>query len=64
MHLLPSAVIVGLLLVMTVHGGRAIAGDLRRRRRRWLWALAGTLATLAGIAALALLVLYTGLLRD
>jgi hypothetical protein len=62
MHLLPSAVIVGLLLVMTVHGGRAIAGDLRRRR--WLWALAGTLATLAGIAALALLVLYTGLLRD
>ena len=61
MWLLPSLLIWAVVALIAVHGIRAVIGDLRQRR--WLWALAGTLATAAGLAALALLILYTGALR-
>jgi len=61
MDLVPSLLVWAVALLIAVCGARAAIGDVRQRR--WLWALAGTLATLAGVAALALLVLYTGLLR-
>lgn len=52
MWMVPALVVFGLLLAVLVCGARAVVHDLRARR--WVWALAGTVATLTGAGALVL----------
>ena len=52
MWLMPALVVGALLIAILACGIRAVARDVRERR--WLWALAGTGATLAGFVAVAL----------
>jgi hypothetical protein len=49
MWMVPALVIVGLLATVLACGARAVWHDLRARR--WVWALAGTLATVTGTGA-------------
>lgn len=59
MWMMPALVTVALLLAIAVCGMRAVWHDLRARR--WLWALAGTIAAVAGFGALLLVVSYAGI---
>jgi hypothetical protein len=59
MWMLPALVTVALLLAIFVCGARAVSRDLRERR--WLWALAGTVATVTGLGALLLVVSFAGI---
>ena len=59
MWIMPAVVIVGLLLTLVVCGTRAVLGDLRARR--WIWALAGTIATVVGTGALVLVVSHASM---
>lgn len=59
MWMLPALVTVSLLLAILVCGARAVWRDLRARR--WLWALAGTIATVTGLGTLLLVVSYAGI---
>ena len=59
MWIMPAVVIVALLLKVVVCGARAVIGDLRARR--WLWALAGTIATITGTGALLLVTSFASL---
>lgn len=59
MWILPALITVALLLAIFVCGVRAVWSDLRARR--WLWALAGTIATVAGFGALLLVVSFAGI---
>ena len=59
MWIMPAVVIVALLLTVIVCGARAVIGDLRARR--WLWALAGTIATITGTGALLLVTSFASL---
>lgn len=59
MWIVPSLVVVALLLAIVACGARAVWNDLRARR--WFWALAGTIATVAGFGALALVVSFAGI---
>jgi hypothetical protein len=52
MWLLPALIVGALLIMILACGIRAVWRDLGERR--WLWALAGTLATAAGFVAVAL----------
>jgi hypothetical protein len=52
MWLMPALTVFALLGAILACGFRAVWRDLRDRR--WLWALAGTLATLASLVAVAL----------
>ena len=54
MWMVPALVTMGLLLAIGLCGVRAVWNDLRARR--WLWALAGTVATVTGFGALLLVV--------
>jgi hypothetical protein len=57
--MIPALVTVALLLVIFVCGARAVLHDLRAHR--WLWALAGTIATAVGLGALVLVVSFAGI---
>ena len=59
MWMVPAAVTVGLLLTVFVCGARAVVNDLRARR--WIWALAGTIATAAGTGAVVLVVSHASM---
>jgi hypothetical protein len=59
MWMLPALVTAALLLAIVLCGARAVWHDLRARR--WLWALAGTVATVTGLGALLLVVSYAGI---
>ena len=59
MWIMPAVMIVALLLTVIVCGARAVIGDLRARR--WLWALAGTIATITGTGALLLVTSFASL---
>ena len=59
MWIMPAVVIVALLLTVFLCGARAVVGDLRARR--WIWALAGTVATVAGTGAVILVVTHASL---
>lgn len=59
MWMMPALVTVALILVVLACGVRAVWHDLRARR--WLWALAGTIATLSGLGALVLVVSFAGI---
>ena len=56
MWMVPALVTMGLLLAIGLCGVRAVWNDLRARR--WLWALAGTVATVTGFGALLLVVSF------
>jgi hypothetical protein len=57
--MLPAVIICTLLLAVFVCGARAVVVDLRARR--WIWALAGTVATVTGTGALLLVVTHASL---
>jgi len=57
MYMMPALVTMGLLLAIGLCGVRAVWNDLRARR--WLWALAGTIATVTGFGALLLVVSFS-----
>lgn len=59
MWMMPAVIVVGLLLAVLVCGFRAVVNDLRARR--WLWALAGTVATVTGTGALVLVVTHASM---
>ncbi|HEY6817501.1 MAG TPA: hypothetical protein VI168_18345 [Croceibacterium sp.] len=59
MWIMPAVVIVGLLLTLVVCGARAVLNDLRARR--WIWALAGTIATVTGTGAAILVASFASL---
>ena len=59
MWIMPAVIIVALVLAVVVCGARAVIADLRARR--WLWALAGTIATVTGTGALVLVVSHASL---
>ncbi len=59
MWMMPAIVTVALLLAIFICGARAVRQDLRARR--WLWALAGTVATVVGFGALLLVVSFAGI---
>ena len=59
MWMMPAIVTVALLLAIFICGARAVWHDLRARR--WLWALVGTIATVAGFGALLLVVSFAGI---
>jgi hypothetical protein len=59
MWMVPAVVIVGVLLTVFVCGARAVVADLRARR--WLWALAGAIATAVGTGAVLLVVSHASL---
>lgn len=59
MWIMPAVIVVALLLTVLVCGLRAVVHDVRARR--WLWALAGTIATVTGTGALALVVSHASL---
>jgi hypothetical protein len=59
MWMVPALVTGALLLAILVCGARAVWHDLSARR--WLWALAGTVATLSGFGALLLVVSFAGI---
>lgn len=58
MWIVPALVTCALLLAIFVCGARAVWQDLRARR--WLWALAGAIATVAGVGSLLLVVSFAG----
>lgn len=58
MWMVPALVTGALLLAIVVCGARSVWHDVRARR--WLWALAGTAATLAGAGSLLLVVSFAG----
>jgi len=58
MWIMPALVTVALLLAIFACGARAVWHDLRARR--WLWALAGTIATVVSLGALLLVVSFAG----
>ena len=59
MWMLPALITVALLLAIAACGARAVWRDVREGR--WLWAIAGTIATVAGLGALLLVVSYAGI---
>jgi len=59
MWMLPALIIVTVFLTVVLCGARAVIADLRARR--WLWALAGTIATAAGTGAVALVVSHASM---
>jgi hypothetical protein len=59
MWMVPALVTVGLLVAVLVCGVRAVWQDLRTRR--WIWALAGTIATVTGAGALLLVVSHASM---
>lgn len=59
MWMMPAIVTIALLLAIFICGARAVWHDLRAGR--WLWALAGTVATVAGFGALLLVVSFAGI---
>ena len=59
MWIMPAVVIVGLFLAVLVCGLRAVLGDVRARR--WVWALAGAVATATGLAAFVLVATHASL---
>ena len=59
MWMMPALVTVALLLAIFACGARAVWRDLRAGR--WLWALAGTIATVTGLGALLLVVSFAGI---
>ena len=59
MWMVPALVVCALLLAVLVCGARAVLGDLRARR--WIWALAGAVATLTGAGALVLVVSHASM---
>jgi hypothetical protein len=58
MWMMPALVTVALLLAIFLCGTRAVWHDIRARR--WLWALVGTVATVAGLGSLLLVVSFAG----
>ena len=59
MWMVPALVTGALLVAIFACGARAVWHDLRARR--WLWALAGTIATVTGFGALLLVVSFAGI---
>jgi hypothetical protein len=59
MWMMPALVTGVLLLAILACGARAVWHDLRARR--WLWALTGTIATVAGFGGVLLVVSYAGI---
>ena len=62
MWMLPALVTGALLLAIVGCGARAVWNDWRSRR--WLWALAGTIATAASLGAVLLVVSFAGISRQ
>ena len=59
MWMMPALVTGALLVMIVACGARAVWQDLCARR--WHWALAGTIATMAGCGSLLLVVSYAGI---
>jgi hypothetical protein len=59
MWMMPALVTGALILAILACGTRAVWHDLRARR--WMWALAGTVATVAGFGGVLLVVSFAGI---